>query len=97
MSDNDCDSGRAVSREGKTAVQEQVGERSEKREKQPSGHQSQCSKRAGSAPGVKLKFPCSPGEAHEEAGCPPAAHGHHTEWNSMCRYRGAHGAPVDKA
>lgn len=33
MSDNGCDSGRAVVREGKTAVQEQVGERSEKCER----------------------------------------------------------------
>lgn len=63
MSDAGCDSGRADLRKGSTAVQQQLGERSEKCERNSSAatNQGQCKRRAEAAPDVELKFLCSPG------------------------------------
>lgn len=53
--------------------------------------------RAESARGTRAEVPCSPGEVHGGAHCPPEAHGHHMELISTCSHGRAQGIAVDVA
>ena len=97
MRDNAYDSGRADLREGKTAVQQHLGERSEKRERNSPADTKVSAEGGQEFHQAWSRSSLQPGEAHGEASCPPAAHGYHTEQISACSHGGAHEAAVDVA
>lgn len=69
--------GKSEFKEGRTAAQQQLKERSEKCER----HSPEGTKvSVGGGPEVfrQREAPCISEEAHGGAGCPPAVHGHHT-------------------
>ena len=81
-------------RMGKTAAQQQLGEKSERCERnRPAG--TKVSEGGGQK--VLQGVPCSPGEAHGRTGCAPTACGHHMGQISTCSQGGGQGAAVDEA
>lgn len=72
MRDEGCACGTADLRKGKTAVQQELGEKNEMIKREAALQASSSVQEEGRRffrHGAE--FPCSPGKAHGEAGCPP--------------------------
>lgn len=90
LSDTNCASRRADLRKRKNCcVTQKLEERSEERERNSPADNSTSAERGQEVLHAQSR---SPGEAHGEASCPFAAHGHHAKQIFTCGHGGAHRA-----